>query len=91
MNYQNKSRTSDYRVNILNNGTIISVEITCCGKHIGEMRFKDGESKKCPLCGAAHSVIIQHNHFHIRSSKPAAGEADVQFSRKLAGIEEKAL
>lgn len=69
LNFQNKGYLNDYRVNFLNNNTIISIEITCCGKHIGEMRFQDGERKTCPLCGTVHSVTIQHNHFHIRSVK----------------------
>lgn len=89
MNYQNKSYNSDYRVNVLNNGTIISIEITCCGKHIGEMRFKDGENKKCPFCGTVHSVMIQHNHFHIRASK--RDEAEAHFDCNVAALEEKAL
>ena len=72
MNYQNKGKHNDYRVNILNNGRIISVEVTCCGKHIGEMRFMDGENKQCPFCGTVHSVKIQHNHFHIRPTRPEA-------------------
>lgn len=55
----------DYRVNTREGGEIISVEITCCGKHIGEIRFKDGESKRCPDCGEIHAIKIQHNHFHI--------------------------
>ncbi|RJQ30576.1 MAG: hypothetical protein C4589_03080 [Peptococcaceae bacterium] len=66
MNHPAKGYSTDYRVNVLNNGSIISIEITCCGKHIGEMRFKDGENKKCPSCGKIHKVIVQHNHFHIR-------------------------
>jgi Zn finger protein HypA/HybF involved in hydrogenase expression len=76
MNHQVKNYSNDYRVNTLNNGTIISVEITCCGKHIGEMRFNDGESRKCPACGTEHFIIIQHNHFHIRSVSPADSQAD---------------
>ena len=58
----------DYRVNFRENGQIISVEITCCEKHIGEIRYKNGESKQCPECGAMHTVRIQHNHFHITCS-----------------------
>lgn len=91
MNYQTKSYNRDYRVNVLHNGTIISVEVTCCGKHIGEMRFKDGESKKCPFCGTAHTVKIEHNHFHIRPLKTALDEAQAQYDCKLASLEEKAL
>jgi len=75
MSYKNKGYLSDYRVNILNNGKIISVEVTCCGKHIGEIRFKDGESKSCPSCGTIHSIKIQHNHFQIRPTKPAVNTA----------------
>jgi len=74
VNHQTKNYNSDYRVNVLNNGNIISVEVTCCSRHIGEMRFKDGESKKCPHCGTVHLMIIQHNHFHIRPLKPASKE-----------------
>lgn len=91
MNCQKKSYNSDYRVNVLNNGTIISVEVTCCGKHIGEMRFKDGENKKCPSCGTVHSVKIQHNHFHIRPTRSALGEAEAQCGCQMAAIEENAL
>lgn len=91
MSYQDKNYNSDYRVNILNNGTIISIEITCCGKHIGEMRFKDGENKKCPFCGTVHSVKIEHNHFHIRPISSNLGDNAVQYGRKLAPLEEKAL
>lgn len=90
MNYQTKSYNSDYRVNTLNNGSIISIEITCCGKHIGEMRFKDGESKKCPACGTSHLVKIQHNHFHIRPVKNALNDLDAGYS-KITSLEEKAL
>lgn len=91
MSYQKKGYSSDYRVNTLNNGAIISIEVTCCGKHIGEMRFKDGENKKCPLCGTEHSVKIQHNHFHIRPTKPTLNEADAEYGCRLASLEEKAL
>ncbi|MFA4885673.1 MAG: hypothetical protein WC601_07865 [Desulfotomaculaceae bacterium] len=87
MDYQNKGKHNDYRVNILNNGRIISIEVTCCGKHIGEMRFMDGENKKCPFCGTVHSVKIQHNHFHIRPTRP---EADSSLDDS-AVIEKKAL
>ncbi len=73
MDRLNKGKVNDYRVNFNNNGEIISIEVTCCGRHIGEIRYKDGESKKCPLCGTTHSLKIQHNHFHIR---PAARETD---------------
>lgn len=74
MNHQAKSYQDDYRVNILSNGTIISVEVTCCGRHIGEMRFRSGDTKKCPFCGTVHQIVIQHNHFHIRPVKPVANE-----------------
>ncbi|TYO94923.1 hypothetical protein [Desulfallas thermosapovorans] len=59
----------DYRVNYRDNGQIISIEITCCGKHIGEIRYKNEESKQCPFCGAVHTVRIQHNHFHLTRSE----------------------
>jgi len=75
MNHQIKNYSNDYRVNVLNNGTVISVEVTCCGRHIGEMRFKDGENKKCPFCGTVHQMVIQHNHFHIRPVKTVSSEA----------------
>jgi len=75
MNYQNKGKINDYRVNFQSSGKIISVEVTCCGRHIGEIRFKDGENKKCPYCGTVHSLKLQHNHFHIRPNKPEASEA----------------
>jgi phage FluMu protein Com len=91
MNYQDKNYNSDYRVNILNNGTIISIEITCCGKHIGEMRFKDGENKKCPFCGTVHSVKIEHNHFHIRPVRTNLDDNAVKYGRNLASLEGKAL
>ncbi|MDD3654677.1 MAG: hypothetical protein PHO01_10915 [Desulfotomaculaceae bacterium] len=78
MNHQTKNYTSDYRVNFLNNGMIISVEIKCCGRHIGEVRFEDGVTKKCPHCGTVHLLKIQHNHFHIRSIKTSAGKATTE-------------
>jgi hypothetical protein len=74
MDYQNKSKINDYRVNFNSSGKIISIEVTCCGSHIGEIRFKDGENKKCPHCGTLHSLKLQHNHFHIRPSRPEANE-----------------
>jgi len=70
-----KKYKTDYRVNSLSNGVIISVEVTCCNRHIGEMHYKDGESRKCPLCGMVHQLIVQHNHFHIRPIAAAADEA----------------
>lgn len=84
---QVKNYNSDYRVNVINNNTIISIEITCCGKHIGEMRFKDGETKKCPHCGTIHLVRIQHNHFHIRSLKAVPNEVEGPYKP----LKEKAL
>lgn len=74
MDHQTKNYESDYRVNTLSNGTIISVEITCCHRHIGEMHYKDGEMRKCPYCGNVHQLIVQHNHFHIRPVKQASDE-----------------
>lgn len=74
MDHQTKNYEYDYRVNTLSNGTIISVEITCCHRHIGEMHYKDGETRKCPYCGNEHQLIVQHNHFHIRPVKPASDE-----------------
>jgi len=59
----------DYRVNFREDGKLLSVEITCCGKHIGEVRFQDGQTKTCPECGAIHAVKIQHNHFHLSRSE----------------------
>jgi hypothetical protein len=91
MNCRKKDYNNDYRVNILNNGTVISVEITCCSRHVGELRFKNGESKKCPYCGTLHSLIIQHNHFHIRSDKPAFNKVDKDCSCDRDALEEKAL
>jgi len=90
MNHQAKNYSSDYRVNVLNNGTIISVEVTCCSRHIGEMRFKDGENKKCPLCGTVHQIVIQHNHFHIRPVRPVSNETIAGNDSDLV-IKEKAL
>jgi len=60
-----ENKKSDYRVNFRDNGQMTSIEVTCCDKHIGEIRYKDGESKQCPECGTVHAVRIQHNHFHI--------------------------
>ncbi|OPY56101.1 MAG: hypothetical protein A4E55_02243 [Pelotomaculum sp. PtaU1.Bin035] len=84
MNQKAKNYNSDYRVNVLNNNTIISVEVTCCGRHIGEMRYKDGESKKCSLCGTVHSMMVQHNHFHIRPIKPESDESLAKDDNKAA-------
>lgn len=60
---------TDYRVNTRDNANM-SIEIKCCGQHIGEVRFKDGETKKCPRCGLTHHLRIQHNHFHLTQSPP---------------------
>lgn len=60
---------TDYRVNELSDGSLISVEVTCCGKHIGEMRFKNGASITCPRCKTVHTLKIQHNHFHLTQQK----------------------
>lgn len=76
MDYQNKGKIIDYRVNFQNSGKIISIEVTCCNKHIGEMRFKDGEKIKCSVCGMLHALILQHNHFHIRQSLPETIETE---------------
>lgn len=60
---------TDYRVNTRDNN-IISIEIKCCGQHIGEIRFKDGEEKKCSRCGARHQLRVQYNHHHITQHSP---------------------
>ena len=70
MDYHNKGKSNDYRVNFNDSGKIISIEVTCCDRHIGEMRYKDGVNIKCPVCGMLHFLILQHNHFHIRQSSP---------------------
>ena len=59
----------DYRVNFTENNKLLSIEITCCDKHIGEIRFKDGESRKCPECGTMHKLRIEHNHFHLSQNQ----------------------
>ncbi len=59
----------DYRVNTKENSNI-SIEIKCCGQHVGEIRFKDGQFKECALCGMRHQLRIEHNHFHISQYKP---------------------
>ncbi|AET69722.1 hypothetical protein Desor_4291 [Desulfosporosinus orientis DSM 765] len=76
MDFQNEGKTNDYRVNFHNGGEIISIEVTCCGGHIGEIHFKDGEHKKCSVCGTLHTLKLQHNHFHIRQSKPQILETE---------------
>lgn len=63
-----KNHLVDYRVNFLANGNITGIEVTCCGQHIGEMRFKDGEVIQCSSCGISHSLRLEHNHYHIRQS-----------------------
>ena len=70
MHLEEKDHLKDYRVNFLSDNSIISIEVTCCGRHIGEIRFQDGEKIKCPQCGVVHKVILQHNHFHIRPEQP---------------------
>lgn len=60
----------DYRVNT-QNGQVLSVEITCCQHRIGEIRFQDGQTVRCPICGAVHLLRLQHNHFHLSQEKPA--------------------
>lgn len=55
----------DYRVNFTPNGEVISVEITCCKRLIGELRYSDEQSIVCPVCGKKHIVRLQYNHFHI--------------------------
>lgn len=70
MDYHNKGKINDYRVNFHDSGKIISIEVTCCGRHIKEMHFKDGENTKCTVCGTLHTLKLQHNHFHIRQSLP---------------------
>ncbi|WP_407314156.1 hypothetical protein [Desulfosporosinus sp. SB140] len=76
MDYQNEGKINDYRVNFHNSGKIISIEVTCCGKHIGEMPFKDGENKQCLVCETLHTLKLQHNHFHIRQSRPKTIETE---------------
>ena len=72
----NAKSTTDYRFNYKEPGKIISVEVKCCGQHIGEMRFQDGEEKTCPTCGMKYSLrmdcllytSINFAIFHIRHS-----------------------
>lgn len=59
-------KQNDYRINLNSVGAPVSVEVTCCGRHIGEMRLKEGEERKCSQCQAVHTVSMGHNHFHIR-------------------------
>ena len=67
MNLDN--RQIDYRVNAKDNSNI-SVEIKCCGQYIGEVRFKNGEEKRCPHCGKRHALRIDHNHYHLSQYSP---------------------
>ncbi len=60
---------TDYRVNQLGDGRLISVEVTCCGKHVGEIRFQDNASITCPECNTVHLLRVQHNHFHLKQQK----------------------
>lgn len=55
----------DYRINFSPNGTVISIEITCCKRPIGELRYSDEQSIACPVCGKKHLLRLQYNHFHI--------------------------
>ncbi|MDD2554083.1 MAG: hypothetical protein PHP51_05880 [Desulfotomaculaceae bacterium] len=80
----NKGKVNDYRVNFNSSGKIISIEVTCCGRHIGEIRFKEGASKNCPICGVAHSIKIQHNHFHIRPTMPKTNEIEPVYAEEKA-------
>lgn len=59
----------DYRVNLNQEGEILSIEIKCCGRHIGEMRYKNNQNVKCPVCGAIHTLRVQYNHFHLGQEK----------------------
>lgn len=61
----NPKTLMDYRVNFKENGQIISIEIKCCGRHIGELRFRSGEVKTCPQCNTRHELRMDHNHFHL--------------------------
>lgn len=62
---ESQKANSGYRVNQRNDGSLLGIEVICCGKHLGEMRYKDGEVLSCPECGIKHKVKIHHNHFHI--------------------------
>lgn len=61
----NSKALMDYRVNFKEAGRIISIEIKCCGRHIGELRFIDGEEKTCPQCNTRHELRMDYNHFHL--------------------------
>jgi len=56
----------DYRVNQNEKGQVISIEVSCCGNHIGEMRFRDQEELTCPHCGTCHRLFVEHRHFHLQ-------------------------
>ncbi|AEG61007.1 hypothetical protein [Desulforamulus ruminis] len=62
---ENQKTCSGYRVNQRNDGSLIGIEVICCGKHLGEVRYKDGEVISCPVCRVKHKVKIHHNHFHL--------------------------
>jgi len=68
-----KEYKADYRVNILKEN-ITGIEVTCCGHHLGEMRFQNNEGLICPVCGTHHTVTLQYNHFHIRQNQSVKGE-----------------
>lgn len=55
----------DYRVNFNQNGLVISIEVTCCKRHAGELRYQDEQNITCPVCGTKHLLRLQHNHFHL--------------------------
>lgn len=56
---------TDCRFNLKEDGKTLSVEIKCCGSHIGEMRFNEGESRSCPICNTTYSLRMGYNHFHL--------------------------
>ncbi|MGQ9557514.1 MAG: hypothetical protein ACUVTU_06135 [Desulfurispora sp.] len=61
----NSKPDQDYRFNFAEGNRIISMEIKCCGQHIGELRFRDGESCTCPVCRSQHKLRMDYNHFHV--------------------------
>nr|WP_078060367.1 hypothetical protein [Desulfotomaculum copahuensis] len=61
---------ADYRVNQNQEGRVISIEVSCCGDYIGEMRFQDGEQVTCPHCGVCHRLLVEHRHFHLQPVPP---------------------
>lgn len=73
----NAKSTTDYRFNYKEPGKIISVEVKCCGQHIGEMRFQDGEEKTCPTCGMKYSLRMDYNHFHLTRSDEKSVKEEV--------------